>query len=122
MSRVLQTSTRDQEISQLDTQLSTAKQREADLHTTVTALDAKIKNMQEELSVQIDELRRRDVTLQQMDSDLIRTRRQYREAVEENGRLEARIQSYVINAQSEQDMLSGEVSGGVLIIQMKSQC
>ena len=63
-----------------------------------------------EVALNIEELKRRDVTLQQMDSDLVKTRKQYREAVEENGRLEARIQSYVLNAQSEQDILSGEVS------------
>ena len=57
----------------------------------------------------MDELKRRDVALQQMDNDLIRTRRQYREAVEENGRLEARVQSFVVDAQSEQNVLSGEV-------------
>ena len=45
-----------------------------------------------------------------MDSELIRTRRQYREAVEENGRLEARVQSFVVDAQSEQSVLSGEVT------------
>lgn len=44
-----------------------------------------------------------------MNNDLIRTRRQYREAVEENGRLEARVQSFVVDAQSEQSVLSGEV-------------
>ena len=109
LSLLLQTSSRDASIERLETELAAAQQREADLQTTVHALDARIKNMQEELCVQIDELRRRDVTLQQMDGDLIKTRRQYREAVEENGRLEARIQSYVINAQSEQDVLSGEV-------------
>ena len=58
----------------------------------------------------MDELKRRDVALQQMDSELIRTRRQYREAVEENGRLEARVQSFVVDAQSEQSVLSGEVT------------
>ena len=58
----------------------------------------------------MDDLQRRDITLQQFEGDLVTARKQYREAVEENGRLEAKIQSYVINAQSEQDILSGEVS------------
>ena len=37
-------------------------------------------------------------------------KQQYRESVEENGRLEARIQAFAINAQSEQDVLNSEVS------------
>jgi len=48
--------------------------------------------------------------LQQLEADLGHSREQYREAIEENGRLEARIQAFVINAQSEQDLLSGEVN------------
>lgn len=36
-------------------------------------------------------------------------KRQYQETVEENGRLEARIQALTVNAQSEHDMLAGEV-------------
>ena len=43
---------------------------------------------------------------------------QYREAVEENGRLEARIQAFAFNAQSEQDVLSSEV-GHVLYFVME---
>ena len=58
----------------------------------------------------IFQLERREITLQQLEADLAHSREQYREAVEENGRLEARIQAFVINAQSEQDLLSGEVN------------
>ncbi len=44
-----------------------------------------------------------------MVADLDHNKRLYKDAVEENGRLEARIQAFAINAQSEQDVLSGEV-------------
>jgi hypothetical protein len=56
------------------------------------------------------QLERREITLQQVESDLAQSRDQYRDAIEENGRLEARIQAFTINAQSEQDLLSGEVN------------
>ena len=44
-----------------------------------------------------------------MAGDLEQTKRLYKDSVEENGRLEARIQAFAINAQSEQDVLSSEV-------------
>ncbi len=44
-----------------------------------------------------------------MVADLDHNKRLYKDSVEENGRLEARIQAFAINAQSEQDVLSGEV-------------
>jgi len=37
------------------------------------------------------------------------TRRQYQDAVEENGRLEARIQAFTFSAQAEQTQLSNEL-------------
>lgn len=43
-------------------------------------------------------------------------KQQYREAVEENGRLEARIQAFAINAQSEQDVLSSEVNRNLFFV------
>ena len=55
------------------------------------------------------QLSRREITIQQLEQDLDSLKQQYREAVEENGRLEARIQAFAINAQSEQDVLSSEV-------------
>lgn len=55
------------------------------------------------------QLSRREISIQQYDVDLAQVKQQYREAVEENGRLEARIQAFAINAQSEQDVLSSEV-------------
>ena len=51
------------------------------------------------------------MSLQQMESDVQQARQQYRGAIEENGRLEGRIQALAINAQSEQDTLSTEVGG-----------
>ena len=56
------------------------------------------------------QLSRREISLQQLEQDLGLAREQYRDAVEENGRLEARIQAFAINAQSEQECLSSEVS------------
>ena len=47
--------------------------------------------------------------MEQFVGDLEHTKRLYKDAVEENGRLEARIQAFAINAQSEQDVLSSEV-------------
>jgi len=52
---------------------------------------------------------RLESSVRQLMSDLVVTKRQYQDAVEESGRLEARIQTFTSNAQSEQDMLSGEV-------------
>ena len=45
---------------------------------------------------------------------------QYRESVEENGRLEARIQAFAINAQSEQDVLNSEVSICIIVLAVSS--
>ena len=47
--------------------------------------------------------------MEQLAGDLEHTKRLYKDSVEENGRLEARIQAFAINAQSEQDVLSSEV-------------
>jgi len=55
------------------------------------------------------QLSRREITIQQLEHELSQVKAQYREAVEENGRLEARIQAFAINAQSEQDVLNSEV-------------
>ena len=55
------------------------------------------------------QMERREISIQQLESDLLSTKQLYAEAIEENGRLEARIQAFAINAQSEQDVLSGEV-------------
>lgn len=44
-----------------------------------------------------------------MEHDLDMAKEKYKDAIEENGRLEARIQAFAINAQSEQDVLSTEV-------------
>lgn len=55
------------------------------------------------------QLSRREITIQQLEHELAQVKAQYRESVEENGRLEARIQAFAINAQSEQDVLNSEV-------------
>lgn len=55
------------------------------------------------------QLSRREITIQQLEHELSQVKAQYRESVEENGRLEARIQAFAINAQSEQDVLNSEV-------------
>lgn len=55
-------------------------------------------------------MQRREITLQQLEHDLDRAKEKYKDAVEENGRLEARVQAFAINAQSEQDVLSTEVA------------
>lgn len=47
--------------------------------------------------------------MRHLSSELIVVKRQYQETVEENGRLEARIQALTVNAQSEHDTLAGEV-------------
>ena len=57
------------------------------------------------------QLSRREITIQQLEHELAQVKQQYRESVEENGRLEARIQAFAINAQSEQDVLNSEVGG-----------
>ena len=57
----------------------------------------------------VPQLSRREISLQQLEHDLALAREQYKDAVEENGRLEARIQAFTINAQSEQDCLNSEV-------------
>lgn len=53
--------------------------------------------------------------MQQYEHDLTMIREQYKDAIEENGRLEARIQAFAINAQSEQDVLSSEVISFTLV-------
>ena len=56
------------------------------------------------------QVQRREITLQQAEHDLDMVKDKYKDAVEENGRLEARIQAFAINAQSEQDVLNIEVN------------
>ena len=53
--------------------------------------------------------------MQQLEHELAQVKAQYRESVEENGRLEARIQAFAINAQSEQDVLNSEVNNLMLL-------
>ena len=55
------------------------------------------------------QLENHEIRLEQLVGDLEHTKRLYKDAVEKNGRLEARIQAFAINAQSEQDVLSSEV-------------
>jgi hypothetical protein len=55
------------------------------------------------------QLSRIEITLHQTEDDLQATCTHYKAAVEDNGRLEARIQAFAINAQSEQDCLTEEV-------------
>jgi len=55
------------------------------------------------------QLEQREVALQQARTDAATARRQYRAAVEENGRLETRLQAFTFSAQTEQSQLSVEV-------------
>ena len=55
------------------------------------------------------QLQNHEIRLEQLLGDLEHTKRLYKDAIEENGRLESRIQAFAINAQSEQDVLSSEV-------------
>ena len=56
------------------------------------------------------QLTRKETSLAQIESDLTSTRQQYKDAVEENGRLAARIQAMHITSQSETDVLANEVN------------
>ena len=67
------------------------------------------------------QLSRREITIQQLEHELAQVKAQYRESVEENGRLEARIQAFAINAQSEQDVLNSEVMFWNLTLRMNFQ-
>jgi hypothetical protein len=68
------------------------------------------------------QLGRREISLRQMTADMASTRHQYQDAVEENGRLEARIQAFTFSAQSEQDLLAGEVKRREdAIVKLKNQ-
>ena len=55
------------------------------------------------------QLAKRDISLRQLSAELGNSRQQCREAIEENGRLESRIQAFTYSAQSEQDLLASEV-------------
>ena len=55
------------------------------------------------------QLERHEVALRQATTDMTMTRRQYQDAVEENGRLEARIQAFTFSAHAEQTQLSNEL-------------
>lgn len=47
--------------------------------------------------------------MQQLAGDLEHTKRLYKDSVEENGRLKARVEAEALNARSEQDVLSSEM-------------
>ena len=49
------------------------------------------------------------MSLQQLEAELLSARKQYSDAVEESGRQEARLLAVLDNAQSEQEMFTGEI-------------
>ena len=49
------------------------------------------------------------MSLQQLEAELSSARKQYSDAVEESGRQEARLLAVLDNAQSEQEMFTGEI-------------
>jgi len=49
------------------------------------------------------------MAVQRAKTEATTVRRQYQEAFEENGRLEARIQAFTFSAQAEQSQLSSEI-------------
>jgi hypothetical protein len=55
------------------------------------------------------QLARREITVQHLESELASVRRQYKEAIEENGRHESRMQTVLTSAHSEQELLNAEV-------------
>lgn len=50
-----------------------------------------------------------EITLRQRETDVTHARHKYQDAMEENGRLEARIQAFVSTAESEHGLFQGEV-------------
>ena len=68
------------------------------------------------------QLRQRELVVQQTTTDLTTTRRRYQETMEENGRLEARIQAFTVSALSKETQLSAEVQRREDVIQkLKTQ-
>ena len=68
------------------------------------------------------QLRQRELAVQQTTTDLTTTRRRYQETMEENGRLEARIQAFTVSALSKETQLSAEVQRREDVIQkLKTQ-
>jgi len=59
----------------------------------------------------LPQLKRCDISAQRATTDAATARRQYQEAVEESGRLEARIQAFTFSAQTEQSQLISELRG-----------
>ncbi|KAK2143064.1 hypothetical protein LSH36_881g02026 [Paralvinella palmiformis] len=104
-----QVSHREDQIAALQSELRCKAEELNRRERHIQKLEVDLTNAQEDHRMAVNELERREITLQQLEADLGHSREQYREAIEENGRLEARIQAFVINAQSEQDLLSGEV-------------
>ena len=59
--------------------------------------------------VDTTQLQQCEISLHQATSDAATSRRRYQEAVEETGRLEARIQAFSFSSQTEQTQLTSEV-------------
>uniref|UniRef100_A0A0B7AUF6 Uncharacterized protein n=1 Tax=Arion vulgaris TaxID=1028688 RepID=A0A0B7AUF6_9EUPU len=100
---------REEHISHLQSQLRESV-------TEVTTKEEELQRLESELLSANDDrrrlgelLQRREISLQQLEHDLDRAKEKYKDTIEENGRLEARVQAFAINAQSEQDVLSTEV-------------
>ncbi|CAG5136165.1 unnamed protein product, partial [Candidula unifasciata] len=73
------------------------------------ALESKLEAANDERKRLADVVQHREMSLQQLEHDFDHAKEKYKDAVEENGRLEARIQAFAISAQTEQDVLSSEM-------------
>jgi len=77
---------------------------------SIQDLELQLLKVQEEHRRAADEINRLQKVNEDANKDLKVTKVKYNEAVEENGRLEARVKAYQISSQSENDVLAEEVA------------
>ncbi|KAK0062771.1 myosin-9-like isoform X1 [Biomphalaria pfeifferi] len=100
---------REEQIARLQSQLRDLMGETSRKEENLRRFEEDLHSVEDERKRLEDILQRREITLQQVEHDLDMAKEKYKDAIEENGRLEARIQAFAINAQSEQDVLSTEV-------------
>lgn len=104
-----QVAQREEQIAVHQASVRDAREETAQRQHLVEQLRVELNEVKGEADDLSDQVQRQELTLQQMEGDLQEARQQYRSAIEENGRLEARIEALAINAKTEQDCLSAEV-------------
>eukprot|EP00112_Aurelia_sp_Birch-Aquarium-sp1_P004598 Seg1522.2 transcript_id=Seg1522.2/GoldUCD/mRNA.D3Y31 product="Major antigen" protein_id=Seg1522.2/GoldUCD/D3Y31 len=101
---------RNEALQRLQNQQKDYIEEVAKREKSIQDLELQLLKSQEEHRRVSEEVAKSEKTNEQLTKDLNMMKTKYNEAVEENGRLEARVKAYQISSQSEHDVLAEEVA------------